>query len=152
MPIIHRDTDYALRALLHLARRGEEEVVSASNLAEEVCVPVDFMRKVMQVLKAERFVDSAQGPFGGYSLRRDPENINVLQVVEAVQGPIIINACFGEGGGCELAGCCGLREALGGAQKVLRHHLKGITLQDVLGRSERLRYREGTEAAQNRGG
>jgi len=68
MPVIHRDTDYALRALAQLARTGE--VMSVSALAEAEHVPQDFLRKIMQKLQGAHLVQSTQGPLGGYSLRR----------------------------------------------------------------------------------
>ena len=68
MPIIRRETDYALRALTRLALDGGS--LAVSTLAEEEDVPPEFLRKIMQRLNQAGIVESSQGPFGGYRLAR----------------------------------------------------------------------------------
>jgi len=130
MPVIHRDTDYALRALAQLARTGE--VMSVSALAEAEHVPQDFLRKIMQKLQGAHLVQSTQGPLGGYSLRREPQAIALLEVVDAVQGPIVLNACFEDPGICRNVKVCAFRHWLVSLQEEFNSWLSGITLSDVL--------------------
>lgn len=131
MAIIHRDTDYALRALAHLARRGE--VLPVRELAEAEDVPEDFLRKIMQKLQHGGLVSSMQGPLGGYSLRRDPEEITLGDVVAAVQGSIAFNACFEDPAICSRVKVCALRRKLASLQHELDGWLENITVADLAG-------------------
>ena len=130
MPVIHRDTDYAVRALALLAQGGEVTPVSA--LAEAECVPEDFLRKIMQKLHRAGLVESEQGPFGGYKLARDPDEVTLLDVTVAVQGPIVMNACFADPQVCRNVKSCGLRRQLLLLQQDLESRFAGISLAGVI--------------------
>lgn len=132
MPIITRETDYALRAL---ARLGEEGgFASVSTLSEEVDVPEGFLRKIMQTLHRAGIVESRQGPFGGYRLSADPEEITMLDVLETVQGPVAINECFRSPEVCNRTPDCPLRNHLAKLQAGLAEEMDGIALSDLLKR------------------
>ncbi len=130
MAIINRDTDYALRALRSLALAGEVAPVSA--LAEGEEVPELFLRKIMQRLHAAGIVESRQGPAGGYKLARPAERISFLDVVEAMQGPLVVNECFGEPGVCRAAPHCPLRRRLAVLQRELTGKLAEMSLAEVV--------------------
>ena len=129
MPIINRDTDYAIRALARLGRAGEVKPVS--ELADAERAPVDFLKKIMQKLHRASIVASQQGPFGGYALSRLPGEITLLEIVEAVQGPIAVNLCF-----CNLSTCnrttCSLKRHLTSLQAKVNEWLEGVTLGDII--------------------
>ncbi|MDP6439724.1 MAG: Rrf2 family transcriptional regulator [Candidatus Brocadiia bacterium] len=131
MPLINRDSDYAVRALAQLSRNGDVTPVSVLARAEDV--PVDFLKKIMQKLHHAGLVDSHQGPFGGYSLSRRPEDISLLEVLHSVQGPLVLNRCFAEPPQCGGAAACGLRKRLEGLQDKLEPWLAGITLAEIVG-------------------
>jgi len=132
MAVINRDTDYALRALEELARAGR--VLPVSSLAEQQDVPAVFLRKIMQRLHRAGIVLSRQGPFGGYSLARPPEDISFRDVVEAVQGPIVMNECFATPQVCRRTQCP-IKEALAHVAAELNARLERLRLADVLGAS-----------------
>jgi Rrf2 family protein len=140
MAIINRETDYALRALRSLALAGQ--VVPVSALAEAEGVPELFLRKIMQRLHAAGIVESRQGPAGGYKLARPAVGISFLDVVEAVQGPLLVNECFGEPGVCRAAPDCPLRRRLAALQRELTGDLAGMSLAEVVRDS---RQREGVK-------
>jgi len=130
MPLINRDTDYAVRAMLHLGHSGE--VVSVSELAESEKAPEEFLRKIMQKLHRAGLVKSEQGPFGGYRVSKEPGRISILDILEAVQGPISLNACFEEPDVCGNVQMCALRKRLGEFQKEMNEWFGGIMLSDLL--------------------
>ncbi len=134
MVIIHRDTDYAIRAMARLA--GCEDVASTASLAESINVPVDFLRKIMQKVNRAGLVESVRGPFGGYILMREPEDITLHEIVEDVQGPLRMNACFADPELCENSGECALQDMLGDVEEKLSSYLDGVTLQDIIRRFE----------------
>lgn len=130
MAIIKRDTDYALRALRALALDGGVAPVSALADAEDV--PELFLRKIMQRLHAAGIVESRQGPAGGYRLARPTAQISFLDVVEAVQGPLVMNDCFEDPGVCRAAPDCPLRRRLAVAQRELSDALGATSLADLV--------------------
>jgi Rrf2 family protein len=131
MTVINRETDYALRALIRL---GEAEGhASVSALAEATEVPEKFLRKIMQRLHRAGMVESRQGPFGGYRLAQPLREVSVLDVVEVVQGPVLLNECFAAPDICEQVDTCPLRERLGQMQGRLRAELSDMRLSDVAG-------------------
>ena len=81
--MLPKTADYALRAVACLTRNAEHPC-SASDLAEETQVPRRYLHKVLQDLCHAELVHSRSGPGGGYTLLRSPDNITILDVVNAV--------------------------------------------------------------------
>ena len=131
MAVVTRETDYALRALLALA--AEDDFVSVSALAEAQRVPVLFLRKIMQRLHGAGIVQSRQGPFGGYRLAVPAGDVSLLTVLEAVQGPLMMNECFSEPGICDRTDNCPVRKHLQELQSLLAERLSAVTIAEVAG-------------------
>jgi Rrf2 family protein len=91
---ISKRIDYALRAMLHLASLPSGAVVSFREIARCCGLPKDFLAKIMKTLSDRELVQSIRGASGGYRLARDPAEISVLDVVEAVEGPISLSPCL----------------------------------------------------------
>ncbi len=87
-----RASAYGLLALLCIARRrngnGDAHGVTACEIAQTTGVPVEYLRKIMQRLTHARIVRSERGRAGGFRLRRPASRVNLLQVVEAIEGPV----------------------------------------------------------------
>lgn len=134
MAIVTRETDYALRALACL--RGADERLPVSAIAERTEVPESFLRKIMQTLHRSGMVESAQGPFGGYALAVNADETSVLDVLEAVQGPLVMNECFVSEDICSRVCRCGLRERLAALQEELNERLDEMKLGTAFGEIE----------------
>ncbi len=132
MAIVRRETDYALRALTHLVHAGD--FVPVSTLAQEEAVPEDFLRKIMQTLLRTGLVESRQGPFGGYRLAERPVDVTLREVLEAVQGPLVMNECFETPGICQRTSGCPFREQLASLQALLAERMDAVSLEDIAGR------------------
>ncbi len=130
MAIVNRETDYALRVLTRLAQ--DDGFLPVSVLAESEEVPEDFLRKIMQHLNKAGIVESRQGPFGGYRLSVEPSEITLRDVVRIVQGPLLVNECFGEPGICKRVRNCPFRERLRKLQDDLAEELQSIRLSDIV--------------------
>jgi Rrf2 family protein len=89
---ITRETDYAIRCVLHLARRPRH-VAPAIEIAAATQVPRVFLAKILQRLAKAGIVVSQRGVQGGFTLARDPAAITLLDAVEAVQGQVALNRC-----------------------------------------------------------
>ncbi len=113
MEFIKRSTDYALRALVYMAENGNGTPHRMVELAEATGAPETFLRKVVQKLDAAGVVETRRGPGGGVSFRKGPEFISVLEVVEALQGPVAVNKCFISNRECADRKGCIIRQNLG---------------------------------------
>lgn len=128
---ISRKTDYALRMLAMLAE-GDESLLSVRTAAEAVDVPYSFARSIQHGLVQAGIVESLRGVRGGMRLRLEPSEITIRQIVEAVQGSLVMNDCTAEDGVCpRMDGCC-YHPIWVGAQELLRDYLDSVTLDDVV--------------------
>jgi len=101
-----RAADYAVRVTIHLATLPPGTLVSRSGLAAACDVPIHFLSKVLQALVRARLIVAHRGPSGGFALAVPADRVSVLRVVEAVEGPITLNACVINGSGCNRQGWC----------------------------------------------
>jgi len=135
--IIRRNADYALRALVELARIGKSERRSVRNLSQETAVPEIFLRKILQKMAAADLVSSVRGPDGGYSLKKDPRSISLLDIIEGAQGKLAINKCFVDGPGCPRQKICDLKDRFVAVQEEMVSLLKGVTLDALATNGEK---------------
>ena len=128
---ISRKTDYALRMLSMLVN-GEDDLLSVRTAAEQVDVPYSFARSIQHGLVQAGIIESLRGVRGGMRLRVDPKEVTIRQIVEAVQGPLVMNDCTVEDGVCGRMDTCCYHPIWAGAQEVLRSYLDSVTLDDVV--------------------
>jgi len=128
---ITRQADYAVRAVLHLARNGDQRTAT-SLIAEEQKIPASFLAKIISQLSIAGFLHTSRGARGGVTLARPPRDITLLEVVEAIDGPIQLNECVGNKGSCSFEDNCPLRPVWCDAQEELVNKLKGTNFADML--------------------
>lgn len=87
--------------------------------------------KLMQKLHDSKLVESSMGPKGGFRLRQQPTKINVLDVIEAIQGPLRLNRCLLHADVCPRQDGCEIREKLAELQQSINTHLGRITLDEL---------------------
>lgn len=107
---ITRQADYALRAIHYLAQLDPNQRASTSQIAEEKQIPPSFLAKIISQLSISGLIHTSRGARGGVSLARIPEEITVLEVVEAIDGPIALNECTFSPSSCPFVGDCSLHE------------------------------------------
>ena len=130
--IIRQDTEYAMRALVHLAVNGEEKQIAAKELAKSRNVPEDFMYKILHKLTRVGLTTCRLGYHGGFKLARSPREITLLQVVAAIQGPITVKKCCLDLEVCPERSVCEFLPKLMELQNSLTTSLDGVTLADVI--------------------
>lgn len=130
--VVRRNTDYALRLMVNLARHHGNEPVSTRTAAKEEGVPYQLACKLMQRLHKSELVKSSMGPRGGFSLGREASQISLRDVVETIQGPISINRCLLAADACKRQQDCGARTKLAELQRYVRDFLDRITLDELL--------------------
>ena len=129
---ITRQADYAVRAVLYLARLGTEHRAATSQIAQEQQIPPSFLAKIVSQLSVAGLLQTSRGARGGVSLARSPEAISLLEVVEAIDGPIMLNECVAGNGACTFGDDCPMKPVWCDAQAALVKHLKGTTFSKFL--------------------
>jgi Rrf2 family protein len=109
---LSKKADYALLAMRHLAARGGREAVSARELAEAYDIPLELLAKVLQQLVRARLLESHQGIRGGYGMSRPPASVSVVEVIQAIDGPLTVTACSEDDHSCDQYTKCGIRDPL----------------------------------------
>ena len=103
---IPRRVDYGLRAVIYLSGQGADRCCSIGEIAKQQGVPKKFLEKIVQDLVRGGVVKSKRGASGGYQLARAPEAISFCDVIEAIEGPIAVNACLDHQLGCDQIPRC----------------------------------------------
>jgi len=106
---ITRQADYALRAILYLSELEPNQRAATSHIAEQQHIPPSFLAKIISQLAIAGLIKTARGAKGGVELARAPEAISVLEVVEAIDGPISLNECSAQPDGCPFGEKCPIR-------------------------------------------
>jgi Rrf2 family iron-sulfur cluster assembly transcriptional regulator len=132
MDILRRNTDYALRLMVGLARhQNHNGSVSTRLLAEEQDVSYQLACKLMQQLHEGKLVGSCMGPKGGFRLSRSPVEISLLEIIEVVQGPLSLNQCLANAGVCPRTKVCPMRGRISELQGRMGEYLGGVTLEEL---------------------
>ena len=132
---ITRQADYAVRAVLHLARAGNSERSATSLIAKEQNIPPSFLAKIISQLSIAGLLHTSRGARGGVTLAREPKEITLLEVVEAIDGPIQLNECVTNEGICTFEQNCPIRPVWCDAQDELVKRLKSTSFADTLTQS-----------------
>ncbi len=125
--------DYAARALLSLALHAQEGPTSVRDIAERTGLPQPYLEQILLALKGAGLVRSKRGVGGGYVLARPPSEIDLAEVVSAVDGPIQAGD-FGSphtNGACDHEGQCVLLAIWGDVGDRMRVLLEGYSLADL---------------------
>jgi Rrf2 family protein len=91
--IYSRSSEHAIRALVHLAQAPQDKYVMVKTIAEEEDIPSHFLAKILQELARKGLLRSSKGPTGGFSLRVEPRDIRLLDIVEALDGLASYQQC-----------------------------------------------------------
>jgi len=131
MDILRRNTDYALRLAVNLAGRYGDGSVSTRALSDEEDVSYQLACKLMQRLHKEGLVESDMGPKVGFRLARPPQEVPILAIIEAIQGPLRLNRCLLGDGACQRQDGCPIRARIGRLQEQMDQYLGAVTLGEL---------------------
>lgn len=125
---------YGLYAMIELACRHDGQPIQLGSIAEHQGVSAKYLHAVMQQLKVAGLVRTVRGARGGFVLTREPDAITLVQVVEALDGPIGVTDCSAhEDCDCEHSSRCIARKLWCQVSSAMRAVLEGQTLADVAG-------------------
>ncbi len=132
-----RKADYALVGLVDLARRAPEKA-SARQLAESSKVPLPMLMNILKELVGGGLVVSTRGMNGGYRLAKDPGEITLRELIQAVEGPINLTICcagsteLNQDQQCDLSGSCPTEAPIHKVNEIFRTFLERVTLAHLL--------------------
>lgn len=109
---LSKKADYGLIAMKHLANHSPDHSCSANEIAEEYGISATLMAKVLQKLAKHGLVAAKHGSTGGYQLAKQAEHITALEVLTAIDGPVLITSCVTSHGNCEATERCSVKEPM----------------------------------------
>jgi Rrf2 family protein len=124
--------DYAVRAMIHLACLPEERQVLRDEIAAAENIPSSFMAKILRSLVRGQLLRSARGVNGGFALARTPDEITLLEIVEAIEGPLNLTDCSTHAEGCTRGISCPAAPVWGAVQDNMRSILRATSLEDLV--------------------
>jgi FeS assembly SUF system regulator len=125
-----KKADYGLIALRHLADAGSM-AASAKDIADSYHVPHEAMAKILQKLAKAGLVQSRHGMNGGYVLARDARQISALEVIVAIDGPLLLTSCSHQDMQCEQGDVCNVRQPLRMVSESIRDVLSRLSIWDM---------------------
>jgi Rrf2 family protein len=132
---ISRRTDYGVRVILDLARLPQNEIASTQEIADRQKIPAPFLAKIISQLSMSGLVNTHRGAGGGVSLALLPSEISLLQVIEALDGPLRLNRCLILPGTCAREETCPVHPIWVKAQEELTAVLSRTTFDEMLNSS-----------------
>ena len=126
--------DYAVVLMTAAARReAGARRLSATELAQETGVPLPTAQKLMGQLAGTGLLTSMRGPSGGFALAKPPTEINLAEIVEAIEGPISLTQCGGsaEVSDCALDAHCRVKPHIGVVGRAVRGALGAVSLTEL---------------------
>ena len=133
-----KKADYSLIALKHFAAMravagaAGATALSAKELADSSGIPLPLLSKLLQKLGKTGFLVSEYGTNGGYRLARDPRDISALQVIRAIDGPIVLANCFTSATACGHADRCTIKKPLRRIHEGILRLLDSVSIEDML--------------------
>ena len=129
---ITRQADYAARAVLHIARAENKEYISTGHVAKEQNIPPAFLPKIISQLSKAGILQTSRGAGGGIRLAREPQNITMLEVIEAIDGSIKLSVCVGGEGTCVFEDNCPMQSVWCDIQKEMIAKLESANLAQLI--------------------
>ncbi|MBS3956315.1 MAG: Rrf2 family transcriptional regulator [Clostridiales bacterium] len=146
-------SEYGLLAMMDLACRGGVSPVSAREISERQVIPAKFLEQLFAGLRKAGLVTAVRGARGGFILVRDPSQITVLHVVEALEGPLKTTVCGGDrGASCGKNEACAAAAVWERATEAVRSVFENTTLAELASAQERLDAPRAARDTKNSGG
>src|SRR5216684_7416679 len=128
---LSKKADYGLIAVKHLAMHRDEHACSAGEIAEEYGISATLTAKVLQRLARQGVVIAKHGSSGGYQLAKEPGQISALDVITAIDGPVLITSCVTSHGNCDATEKCSVREPLRRVNESILNVLSAVTISQM---------------------
>lgn len=131
---LSKKVEYGLIAVKHMATPGAECTSSAKEIADKYKIPYDLLSKILQKLKKHEILGSVQGTHGGYKLTKDPKELTLAQIFNAIEGESYILDCgkHEDSEACSIYETCILSSPLKKIQKQINSYFNTTTLEEIV--------------------
>jgi len=126
---VTRASDYAIRSLIHMAKKPVGTTFMRSELSKECDVPDSFLGKILQNLAKSDLLISERGKKGGFRLNKDPEAVSVYDIICAIEGELSLNECLFDSEFCDFSTSCSAHSMWHKIQTKFVKELKEYTLK-----------------------
>lgn len=127
---------YGLRILLDLATHQGKGPVNLGDISKRQGISEKYLWQVINLAKASGLITSARGPKGGYSVAKPNDQITILEIISALEGPIVLVDCLDKPETCDRNTACVTREVWAQIEESMKKSMGGITLQDLVEKQE----------------
>lgn len=125
-------TRYGLKALYELALHANKGPISLNNISEKYDISLSYLEQIIALLKKDKLIKSTRGPQGGYSLSKEPKDINVGEIIRSLEGSYAPTDCVEENDHCFKATSCVTRSVFKKINDSISQVVDNITLQDLI--------------------
>jgi len=126
-----RAADYAIRVMIHLASRPPLERVLLPTLASATGAPESFLSKILQALSRAKLISSRRGQSGGFEILARGREASMREVIEAIDGPVLLNVCLIADGACPRDSWCPAHPVWVQAQKAMLDVLSSAMIAEL---------------------
>lgn len=126
-----RQSDYGVRAVLHLATLSYGDIVQTKEIAAREDIPSKYLPSIIRTLARAGLIRTMRGNQGGVMLSRPPEEINLREVIEAIEGPIVLVQCMKGPNQCIHEDYCTFLPVCENLQQMMVRQLEGTTFADL---------------------
>ena len=123
-----KKADYGVELMTALAKNFGQSPLSLRQIAKEKKLPFKYLEQVVIPLREAGLIDAKEGRTGGYFLKKKPKKISIAKIVEVLEGPVEVGACFG----CPKAEICGQRDVWSEVGDKVRETIEEKTLADLI--------------------
>ena len=141
---ISRRVDYAVRIMIELGLQPTDSFLSARRLSARTAVPKAFLHKITADLVRADLVFTQTGPSGGLALLKDVNDVDLLQIIEAMDGPVCLNVCLVRPHECNRDRFCPAHGVWGQLQMMIVAELRKSTLAALVKEARKLNTRPRT--------
>ena len=127
---ITRETDYAIRCVLHLSK-DPDRVIMVDSIARDKKIPKSFLAKILQKLSKAGIVKSFRGVNGGYQLDKHPSEISLLNIIESIEGPVLMNECAMNKKACDMSDTCSVHPVWVKIREIVEGTLSDYNLETL---------------------
>jgi Rrf2 family protein len=131
-----RAADYGVRVMIHLAGEPTDQRVSLPELADATDAPESFLSMVLQALSHAGLISSRRGQSGGFQISQRGRDASMLEVIEAIDGPICLNVCLVSGKSCHRKAHCVAHPVWAQAQTAMMEVLSTALVADLASQNQ----------------
>jgi Rrf2 family protein len=131
--LITRETDYAVRCVMYLARKSDQRTI-VDEIAKSMHIPKHYLAKILQRLVREGIVESVRGIKGGYRLLKSPKEISLMDIMGTIQGSVPVNVCALDKHRCQISASCSVHPIWVDIRKDIETRLKRETIDKLMKR------------------